>query len=68
MSEYKKVETRIKHDSARKSAVNEIAQLEKELALKSPFDSEYGEKLKRCDLLKRQLVLYDREMGYIYER
>ena len=44
MNYYKKVETRIKHDSARKSAVNEIAQLEKELALKSPFDSEYGKK------------------------
>ena len=64
MREYKKTITRIKHDKARYEVVNEIIDLENELALKSPFDADFGEKMKRLDLLKRQLPLYDREMGY----
>ena len=64
MKEYKKTITRIKHDNARYEVVKEIVDLENELALKSPFDADYGEKLKRYDLLTTQLVLYDREMGY----
>ena len=64
MREYKKTITRIKHDKARYEVVKEIADLENELALKSPFDADFGEKMKRLDLLKRQLPLYDREMGY----
>ena len=61
---YKKASTRIKHDKARYEVVKEIVDLENELALKSPFDADYGEKLKRHDLLETQIVLYDREMGY----
>ena len=64
MREYKKTITRIKHDKARCEVVNEIIDLENELALKSPFDTDFGEKMKRLDLLKRQLPLYDREIGY----
>ena len=61
---YKKASTRIKHDKARYEVVKEMVDLENELALKSPFDADYGEKMKRYDLLKKQLPLYDREMGY----
>lgn len=64
MREYKKTITRIKHDKARYEVVKEIIDLENELALKSPFDADFGEKMKRLDLLKTQIVLYDREMGY----
>lgn len=64
MREYKKTITRIKHDKARYEVVKEIIDLENELALKSPFDTDFGEKIKRLDLLKTQIVLYDREMGY----
>lgn len=64
MRYYKKTITRIKHDKARYEVVKEIIDLENELALKSPFDADFGEKMKRLDLLKRQLPLYDREMGY----
>ena len=64
MREYKKTITRIKHDKARYEVVKEITDLENEIALKSPFDADFGEKMKRLDLLKRQLPLYDREMGY----
>ena len=62
--QYKKTITRIKHDIARYEVVKELVDLENELALKSPFDADYGEKLKRHDLLKKQLILYDQEMGY----
>ena len=64
MREYKKTITRIKHDKAKYEVVKEIRDLENEIALKSPFDADFGEKMKRLDLLKRQLPLYDREMGY----
>ena len=64
MRYYKKASTQIKHDKARYEVVKEMVDLENELALKSPFDADYGEKLKRLDLLKAQLPLYDREMGY----
>lgn len=64
MREYKKAITRIKHDKARYEVVKEIIDLENELALKSPFDADFGKKMKRLDLLKTQIVLYDREMGY----
>lgn len=61
---YKKAETRLKHDKARYEVVKEIVDLENELARISPLDPTYGEKLKRYDLLTKQVILYDREMGY----
>ena len=64
MKYYKKVETRLKHDKARYEVVKEIVDLENELAQKSPLDPDYGEKVQRYDLLVKQVILYDKEMGY----
>ena len=52
MRYYKKASTQIKHDKARYEVVKEMVDLENELALKSPFDADYGEKLKRLDNTK----------------